>query len=506
MGEKNNKSDLPTPSSSRQASDPAALFTDKADLSNRTIEGVKLTSASVKQGFFSGTIFRDCVLENCDFSRSDFIGAVFEGVQFVGCDFSIADFRSVVFARCEFHDCDFEEGSIKSSIFDHCDIVRCKFFQQTFDENKLKNCTLSSCDFHRSTMSLDEFVNTAFQDTDLADCGSLYHIFANCRFQGSRLNAEAIGLTFGLTHADIDSVGLMWLGQKIERHAADPQQIVADLVTTYVDRGWALPAAVLRLNFGQDHRLVALDRIFAIIEANAASPLPIKTDEIRFVTRIVERLTAIGELPFLAIARGVDAVIRASALRSGGDQAPLGALYHALKDAEYATLESLDHTWRELSAFPADVPVNVAFVFREAPSCSVEEWLRVIHARRHLAGPAPRLLSVRKGSHIETFSMVLGTLGSAVVALDMLERIMDGLIRVRARFLVLTGKNIPPAYRSRALQPMHGPQAPLAKEIQGWLDDPGNAEVRQLAKDTQDIGEHLEAIDVIAEDGADNPS
>jgi uncharacterized protein YjbI with pentapeptide repeats len=473
-------------------------FTDKGDLTNLTFTGLLLEGASAKQAFFSGTLFRDCVFRGCDFSRSDFEGAVFENCVLTDCDLSVADFRSVELARSLFTACSFAEGGMKDCIFRDCRLEHCGFPQQTFEGNRLTGCELVDCNFHRSTMLHDEFSATRFTRTDLADCTSIYHLFSGCEFIESSLNAEAIGLTFGLTRENLGGLGLTWLGDKLSIREGGPDLLVKDLITTYRDRGWSFAAGIMELNFGIAPSLEALVEIFRAIEEAAASPRPLKGDEIRFLARVIEALSDARRLPLLAVEAGLDMIGRASELRNGRDDAAFRPLRHILAEAEQNIFFELDRCWDALARLPSEQPARVHFVMGDEPDVELGTCLAQLHEARGLGGPAPQFVKSYRGSYVEVFWIMPTALTSFVVSLAMVERIIGRLISIRVLSETLRTDKIPPAIRSRILQQIPGHGAAVATEIGAYMEVFGGGRGRKLADGTRRIAEKLERIEVDA--------
>jgi uncharacterized protein YjbI with pentapeptide repeats len=254
----------------RMAASPAERLVDHADLTALTLVQLIVEGASAKQALFSGTLFRDCTFRRCDFKRADFEGSVFESCIFERCDFSVADFRSVDAVRTRFVDCTFEEGSTRSCRFLECTFEQSRLELHSFCENWLEDSSFSRCSFRRSTSLHCDFIRTRFEKTDLADCTAQFHMFEECVFVDTRINAEAVGLTFGLTRENLSVIGLVWRGIGIETDVGI-HDLPADLVTTYTSRSWFFAAAILKLNFALTTTISALNEVFSAIDLSAKS-------------------------------------------------------------------------------------------------------------------------------------------------------------------------------------------------------------------------------------------
>jgi hypothetical protein len=349
-------------------------------------------------------------------------------------------------------------------------------------------------------------VRTIFERTDLSDCTSQYHLFTDCTFIASKLNAEAVGLMFGLTRQNLTQVELVFRGNKVESVGTSVDDLIASLLTTYRARGWPFAAAILELNFLGDRQRSLAD-VFAVIETAAASALPLKADEIRFFARIIERLSQEGLLSLLPIASGLDSVVRSADLRENRDVDSLKMLHYALKDAEHRELRAIDVALAPLSPELGETSTRVSFVFDEKPSVSLFEWFNHLEDVGGYIVPAPRFVKAERGSYIEYFVIMPSVLCSLLIAMNTVERIVDRLIYIRARSEVLFSRRLPPAIRQRALEPLAAPGRALGESLRRHLKtvaDPNNeavvAETKRLARHVEEIRVETDAIGGLPQD------
>jgi fluoroquinolone resistance protein len=468
-------------------------FVDRADLTALVLSDATIEDVSAQQSFLSSTLFRDCTFRRCNFRRADFEGAVFESCLFDECDFSVADLRSVDAARTRFINCTFEGGSTRSCRFIDCFFERCRLTSHSFEENKIETSVLSDCLFERSTVLHCEFVRTQLERTDLTDCTSQFHLFEDCSFVKSSINAEALGLTFGLTIKNLRDLRLVWRGQGLE--SDDTDNLPADLVTTYIFRGWHFAAAILKLNFGLESRPLGLKEAFESIETTAKSPLPVKTDEVRFLAGVVEHLSKKGKLPFVSIVTGLDIITTLTEARGERDNVALKLLFHALKDAEHTNLAALDEKISPLLSVGTESEW-LAVTFDEKPQTSFRHWLEDLHSGGLVRGPAPRFRKAVSGSYLEVFSMTAGCLAGVLICLTLVERIVDRLIWIRARSAILASEKLPAFVRHRALQPISLSAGIITKELQSCLDRAAGPKGEEFIAQAQGFAERLMKIEI----------
>jgi hypothetical protein len=305
-------------------------------------------------------------------------------------------------------------------------------------------------------------------------------------------------MTFGLTYANLTSLEIVWLGDRIAPHDDDDQRLVDHLIETYLHRGWLLPAAVTALNFGMAPALDSFEAAFRALSSSRTAAHPLKSGELDFLSRIIERLSKQRALPFLAIATGLETVGRLAEQRGLREERSLRTLYHVLKEAEQSVIQALDGIWTTLGALPPDVPVDVRFVFDTPPSHELRRWLLEVHHRRQLPDPPPRFQTAISGSYIEIFWMLPSTLGSVFVSLCMIERIVDRLVRIRARYEVLVTAKLPAVVRRRALEPLPERSQALVGELRSWVGIMSDAKGSEFVTHAGEIGQQLRGIEIDA--------
>ena len=472
---------------------------DQADLTALTLTDELVENALVRQALLSGTFFRMCTFRKCNFSRADFEGAVFESCTFEECDFSVADFRSLEAAHTRFIGCIFDEGSTRSCRYVDCEFERCRIELHSFEENRIEGTKFVACSFRRSTLIHCDFDDVLFDGTDLADCTAQFHLFRECTFDRSQLNAEAIGLTFGLTRENLKAVGLVWRGIGIEKHESE-FDLAQDLVTTYEARGWKFAAAVLKLNFSLLRPYEALGEIFNVLEQNARSPRPVNADEVWFLSRIVERLSTDGRMPFISIARGLDAAVACAELREYRDAAAFKPLYHTLKDAEYSELLTIERGLAPIAECGTNERLQAKFVFSDEPPLSFRSWLVALQQEGLLAGPLPQFVRASTGSYFEVFYIPVATLSSILICLSLVERIVEKLTYIRVRARVLFSSTPPAPIRKRALQPIAAASPALLKELSGLITQASRS--TDFVSDVQQFSGRLRQVEIAPrEDG-----
>jgi hypothetical protein len=475
----------------------AGRIRDGAILSGETFSREAFRLASAKRAYFTDCLFRDCIFEGCNFQRCDFEAVVFEACTFVDCDFSSADLRSVEFARCSITNAKFPNGAIKACLFSKCELTRCRFYRQSFEENRLTDCLLENCRFHRATMLHVEFRRCAFRSSSIADCTSLYHIFEACSFTNTEINVDSVPLSFGLSRENLGSLRLVWQGKRLKR-GSDVVDLLDDLLKSVAVRGWSLPAAVLALNFSLAPTRDAFDLVFAGIIEAAQARRPLRTDELKFLARIVNMLVARKHMPFLPVMKGLDVIIDLA--EKEAHEEALRPLFHALRDAEQTILQSWEQTWRLLQPL-SDRMVEVEFLFEEDPQVPLQP---IAEELQHILGSgvgAPKLMGTRSGSYIEMLSIPVSTLLALTISMGMLVRILDLAIIVRIKYGILRAPQVPQTIYARALAEPQSASAELLQALRAIADGVKGGQAPLTSGGADVIAGQLRQITVL-DDGA----
>jgi hypothetical protein len=474
-----NERDLPVPAS---ALDPTATnaFGPRSDLTYRTLDGLKVDDQSLRQSLLTGTVLRGAAFTKVDLSRCDLDGMRIESSTFIDCDFTNIDMRSTVVSRSQFKNCIFSSSYLVDSRFFETTLTACKFLNAVVTECSFTGCSLDSSVFTESSLTQNQFESTSFTDTPLADCTFLYSMMIACTFApGTRMNAESIGMTYGLSLADISTFHLVYLGQA-ENEPPAPAELVSSLLEAYVQRHWNIGVCILRLNAGTTSTATALGDYLVALRGDSELDRPIKRDELMFFVAVLHDLAKKRELPLMSCLGVVDTLERiAAAQHAGADGDPKGPSSNGLRTASAGTFLLLQEMLSDLAeanpdfvALDGDRTVEATFTFRERPAASVAAFLNEVGAASALPLlHASTTLEVRAGSYIEIVKTTLGTLVGLQCALFLVKGCLVTLTETRARFEILTQKRLPRAYRRAALDPrqaLNPNEAAILQRLVGW--------------------------------------
>src|SRR5262249_55646123 len=145
-------------------------------------------------------------------------------------------------------------------------------------------------------------------DMILGDCTFLYMIFQNCRFHSTAINAEAVGMVFGLTRENLNELSFIYLGRKQEALAGeDPFQMLLD---SYAEHRWEIGIAVTRVNFNLTSDVFALREYLHGFLQDAAMGRAIKAEELRFLMDVLLELQLQNRLPLLSVIELIESISR----------------------------------------------------------------------------------------------------------------------------------------------------------------------------------------------------
>src|SRR4051794_21183022 len=102
----------------------------------------------------------------------------------------------------------------------------------------------------------------------LGNCTFLYIVMRGCTFVECSLNAESVGMLYGITIENLESFRFIYLGQHQE--APEPAFVLEAITNEYEARGWHFGLTILRLNFKMSSALYALRACFAVFWQQAS--------------------------------------------------------------------------------------------------------------------------------------------------------------------------------------------------------------------------------------------
>jgi uncharacterized protein YjbI with pentapeptide repeats len=471
-----------------------AILYQRVDLSGETVANRTFVGECADRAKIADTIFRGCQFVECSFRTADFEAVVFENCSFNRCNFKTADFRSSQFARCTIDDCNFSSGAIKNTDFSECKIGGGRFDRQSLDENSWSDCRLDGVSFRRSTALHMEFNRCEFVRTQFADCTSLYHFFRGCRFSKSRMDVDNVALSFGLTRENLQELTLVWqgLGQRTPRQVPI---LLKQLLDGFAERRWGIAACSLAINFSLLSTREALRLAFASMRLAMQPGQRLRSGEVKFLAHLVNELSQRAELPFLSVVEGLDLCADLGEMPACEANDSLRSLAFTLKEAELQILARWQETWDKLATLTPPA-AQAEFVFEHQPDHALLSVLGEVHRSRGGRQVAPQVIDARTGSYIEVVMLSIGSLGTFVIVLGMVGRSIDGLITIRAKTEVLLAKRLPPAVRTRALQPLPSTSAELAREINTCMALISGGHLPLLSVAAPNIIDQLRALNV----------
>src|SRR4051794_33530854 len=260
-----------------------SLFVSKADIGHRIFADIELSELVARQSIFPGVIFRGCEITRCDFSRSDFEGVRFEKCKITESSFENCDIRSTLFADCDIENCNFNGVYFSDNIVKGGRLRFTSFDQATMTENQFNSVRISGISNARSTMLHNDFLHSELDDTKLGDCTVLYSYFQDCSFTRFGINADSLGLSFGLTLKDLQTADLIFLGRD-EQKPID-SELVDQLIAEFEARQWGLHSIIVRLNFRRIDPLTGWSLLFRYLK-NSILTGGTRLDDVSFILHV----------------------------------------------------------------------------------------------------------------------------------------------------------------------------------------------------------------------------
>ena len=256
-----------------------------------------------QQSLFNGSVFRNCIMHNCDYSKCDFEGAVFYDVIFDKINLSSCDIKSSYFNNCKFLKCSFNSSAITDNDFINCHFLDCIYKDALLRNNTYKKCIISSGNFDMSTITLSKFFECNFTNLLLGNCSFYDHIVDKCHYDDVTINIDTIGRIFGLKLEDLKNFQYIFLG-KIYGYA--PEEFFIRLDKVFQSKEWRLQQILYKYNVGQYSSYEFIIQTFDALSYSISNNIIVKHDDLLFFANIIDCLKKSCNLPIFALYQGLE--------------------------------------------------------------------------------------------------------------------------------------------------------------------------------------------------------
>ena len=144
-----------------------------------------LLSDLVVEGYYDYFEITNCIINKCDFSKSNLQGIDISDTKISFSNFSNVDLSSRSYKKTNFDDCnlvgiDFNSSFLEDVIFNKCNLSYCnfsgcnlknvKFIDCKLDDGSFNEIKWKSLEFNNCSMESVEFIHTKLKDIDLSNC------------------------------------------------------------------------------------------------------------------------------------------------------------------------------------------------------------------------------------------------------------------------------------------------------------------------------------------------
>lgn len=429
----------------------------RSDISNRLFDGVEIADMKAVQSLLPGVIFRDCIISNCDFSRSDFEGVRFERCLLNNVSFKYADIRSTCFGYCKIKNCDFSESFISDVVFQRTIVYSCKFDGSSILKSKFLESRILKSSNIRATILHSEFCNTKLSKINFGNCTSLYLFFDKCKFREFSINIDSLGLSYGIEIEDIQKINLIFLGGSEKK--PDNFNIKEHIVDQYMMRKWYLQAMISNLNFKITPTISSWIAIFEVFKGQVDNGSGAKIDDAIFVSNIMKWAFKKKELPFLSvvfcreIVNKMDEAI--SKHKSIHDLDFLKLIENNLHMMFLDMRKEISKISNSFESFDKNETVHCEMFFFEKPELNVETYFMELVGDSGMHSREVRIefYDALEGSWIKPFKTTASCLAMILVSLYLVEGCIIKLTSIKARTNVLLLDGLPVSYIEEASSP-----------------------------------------------------
>lgn len=452
---------------SRHVTPACALpFAPRSDLSHYIFENLTLSEIFAKQSLFPGVIFRNCIIKNSDFSRCDFEGARFECCTLSNVTFDNADFRTTGLHKCELKFCTFSEVLFNDNTLKDCELNQLNFEKASLFRTQFRNCVLTNWQNEGATFLHTHLDSCHLTRIEFANCTASYTIFDACSFTNFSINADALGLTYGLSAEDIPTFGLVFLGQ--EASTETPGEVL-DFAREYRKRGWILHELIFCLNFELFPRLAILNKIIDLFVLQIREAIGLKRDDVDFVLSLFDHLRNKERLAFsvpLYASRTISEIPKEDVVDHGYTRI-LEILHERTFSLFCEMYEEFLGSVQPILHLGLDTRAKVELEFTEKQPLSFSDFIDTLQDKCGVKTQKVQILEARQGSWVEIAYTTIQGLFTFHCALYLINGSLSKIIEIRdniERLSVRSARRLP-------IDTNEGSHQPLSRDHQKNINE-----------------------------------
>lgn len=430
------------------------VLKSRVDLSYHFFDGVDISNAVSRQSLFHGVLFRNCKITDTDFSRSDFEGARFENCVLTNVSFETADIRSTKFTKTILASTTMRSTVCSDNFFKDCSLLECEFEGASIIRCIFENSCIKEIQNRAATWLHNTFTKSLLEQFKFSDCTASYSIYDLCTFSEVTINADAVGLSFGLNKQDLENLHFGFLGHNY--YSGDTPSL-EEFLQQYKKRNWTFHALILSLNFKPENTQTLLFALLDEIASKLKNNTGAKHDDLDFLFRVMTFLRSKQQLPFSSvifahdlfskIENDLERATTESKIAELGHQKALylaNSMYNDLLDSTSCILDKDQHK-----------KVEAKITYNKKPETQTLEYVDNIVKLLDAKKDDTYLIEAREGSWIELVQISLGSLFALYVGLYLVNGCLAQMTMVRARSGKLIAKRLPPKFLRAASDPAH---------------------------------------------------
>ena len=429
-------------------------LTSRADVGYTIFDNIDISGIVARQSLFPGAIFRGCTITDCDFSRSDFESVRFEGCSIKNTSFELCDIRSCKFVNCEIYG-----GSMQSAVFSDNKIKNSKFIAIDFSEASLLRCEfdhvlLKECINQGSSWLHTKFKQCELNSFSLSNCTASYSMFNACKYNGFKLNSDALGLSFGIAISDIEKIDFAFLGMD---HLKTSNLSIDDFLNQYNERGWHLHYLMTLVSFGEQSNLSIWIKVFDLVKNQITVSDTAKRDDVEYLFSVANELCKNDQFPFAAAIYAFDIysdLHNDDELLDRDSELIASIRRHSLSLVSTMNDRFVQAVQPLLEEHQNDV-LQVEVVLQEKQAVDLLQYFDEIVLQPQNRQEMPDLISTRPGSWVETIQITLGSLFAFYISLFLIEGCLVRITMIKARSDKLLSKRLPKKFLDAANSPEH---------------------------------------------------
>ncbi|MBO5947446.1 pentapeptide repeat-containing protein [bacterium] len=339
--------------------------------------------------------FKNCIIEETDFSKTLFANSDFDSSHIENCSFDNQSFQNSDIISCDFKKCkfvrvNFKGSTMMSNTFENCIFISCNFNHVTMSDSTFKSCVIDNMNLRQSSTSLNTFIECNWFNSQI-NGNFVFNLIINSSFEKTSIDPLVMSSNFGIDPKNLIELGINYDElEKLQQNLIDNKELIN--------------AAIVELNSNNYSYEYSLVFCINVILQQIQNNIIVRSEEIRFIELVLahslehDLITPITIIQLLSLIDTFkkSGIKNIAAIKSKSD---INFIHNTLFKAYQNYIDELDSTISEININNADIIIK--FTFKEKPTIETCALLQSLQKQLGFCTSEPIQIKTEKGSFIE---------------------------------------------------------------------------------------------------------